>query len=329
MNNEIQAIKDPKNIKDVVLNKVVNMQSTGGLSIPDGYNPTNSLHSAWLIFEGDKKLMNTSNTSKANALLKMVALGLDPGKTQGYFIPYAGHVQFQPSYHGNVMILKRDAGALTVNANVVYKGDEFKFEIDPKTGGRIVTKHEQTLESLDSKEPVGGWVTITFEDERLNHTEIMTYEQIKQAWMQSAMIKNEEGIKRSKTHNDFQEEMIKKTVINRAAKRFVNTTGVSINHKLADKIDEKNRKVVFDAEVQNEQATESLDFDLTEQMNVQPEQPEAETVEPELVEVEEQSVNTETGEINSRQQEAPEKELEENPFANSDNKPANDEETPF
>lgn len=314
-NNKLQAIENPKNIKDVVLNKVVNMQASGGLTVPEGYDPTNALHSAWLIFEGDNKLKATTDISKANALLKMVALGLDPGKMQGYFIPYKDVVQFQTSYHGNVMILKRDSGALAVNANVIYKGDDFKFVIDPKTGGRKVTKHEQTLESLDSKDPVGAWVEITFEDERLNHTEIMTFQQIKQAWMQSMMIKDEEGIKRSKTHNNFQEEMIKKTVINRAAKRFVNTTSVSFNNKLAEQIDDKARKQVFDSEIQDEQAAEVLDFDLSQQINTKKE------AEPELV-----NVNNDTGEIIENEQ--PAEAYEENPFANTDDKVQQFEDNP-
>ena len=319
-NNNLQAIENPKNIKDQVLNQVVKLQGSGGLTVPAGYDPTNALHSAWLIFEGDKKLMATTPVSKANALFKMVALGLDPGKQQGYFIPYGNTVQFQSSYHGNTMILKRDAGALAVDANVVYKGDDFKFEIDPKTGKRVVTKHEQTLESLDSKEPVGAWAAITFEDERMNHVEIMTYQQIKQAWLQSAMLKDEESIKRSKTHNNFQEEMIKKTVINRASKRFRNTTGVATNAKLIEEIDEKTRKQVFDAEVEKEQAAAELDFDTVEEVNATADAP----VEPEFV-----NVDTETGEIKEENNKQPAA-AEENIFDNSDNKkPIDDESVPF
>ncbi len=48
---------------------------------------------------------------------------------------------------------------------------------------------------------------------RDNYIEVMTIEQIKQAWMQSSMIKDEKALQNSKTHNNFKEEMAKKTVI--------------------------------------------------------------------------------------------------------------------
>lgn len=266
MTNQIQkvhtqAIANPKNMKDHVLNKIVDMQMTGGITLPAGYDPTNSLHNAWLIFEDNTKLMNASDHSKANALLKMVALGLDPSKQQGYFIPYGNNVQFQTSYHGNVHILKRDAGAISVNAQVVYKGDKFEFDIDPMTGKTRINKHSPTLESMNSKDPIAAYAVIHFEDASQNHVELMTFEQIKQAWLQSAMIKDEKALENSKTHNRFQEEMIRKTVINRAAKRFVNTTSVNTNAKLVQEIEQAERKQVFDAEVDEHQATEMLDFD--------------------------------------------------------------------
>ena len=290
--NELRAIENPKNIKDVVINRVVNMQSSGGLTVPAGYDPTNALHSAWLIFESDKKLMNATDESKANSFLKMVTLGLDPSKSQGYFIPYGNTVQFQVGYQGNVLILKRDASALTVDANVIYKGDNFKFEIDPKTGKRFVTKHEQTLESLDSKEPIGVWCQITFDDDRLNHTEIMTYEQVKKAWLQSPMLKTEADIEKSKTHNNFQEEMIKKTVINRASKRFRNTVSVSTNEELLKKIEKRERKMIFDAEIEENQAKEEIDFNTPD--TPEEKQEKIEVIEPEIVD---KKVDTETGEI--------------------------------
>lgn len=266
MTNQIQkantqAIANPKNMKDHVLNKIVDMQSSGGITLPAGYDPTNALHNAWLQFEDNPKLMNTSDHSKANSLLKMVALGLDSGKQQGYFIPYGNNVQFQTSYHGNMLILKRDAGAVSVNAQVVYKGDNFEFDIDPMSGKTRILKHSPTLESMNGKDPIAAYAVIHFEDTTQNHVELMTFEQIKQAWLQSPMIKDEKALENSKTHNKFQEEMIRKTVINRAAKRFVNTTSVNTNSKLVQDIEQTERKQVFDAEVDENQAVEQLDFD--------------------------------------------------------------------
>ncbi len=85
-------------------------------------------------------------------------------------------------------------------------------------------------------------------------------EQIKQAWMQSSMIKDEKALENSKTHNNFKEEMAKKTVINRAAKRYINTsTDANLQH--VKDIEERQRKEVFDAEIEENQAVEVLDID--------------------------------------------------------------------
>ncbi len=68
------------------------------------------------------KLMSCNDTSKANALLDMVTQGLIQLKINN-IIPYGNKMQLQRSYHGNVIILKRDAGAQDVVAQVIYKGD--------------------------------------------------------------------------------------------------------------------------------------------------------------------------------------------------------------
>lgn len=121
-------------------------------------------------------------------------------------------MQLQRSYHGNIMMLKRDAGATDVVAQVIYDGDTFKQELD--SVGRIKSiKHEQDFFNINKDKIVGAYCTIVFSDNRDNYIEIMTMDQIKQAWMQSSMIKDEAALNRSKTHNNFKEEMAKKLLL--------------------------------------------------------------------------------------------------------------------
>ncbi|EHT55420.1 recT family protein [Staphylococcus aureus subsp. aureus CIG1176] len=94
--------------------------------------------------------MSCNDTSKANALLDMVTQGLNPAKNQCYFIPYGNKMQLQRSYHGNVMMLKRDAGAQDVVAQVIYKGDTFKQEMG-ETGRIKAIKHEQDFFNIDKE----------------------------------------------------------------------------------------------------------------------------------------------------------------------------------
>ncbi|HCY3175843.1 TPA: recombinase RecT [Staphylococcus aureus] len=84
---------------------------------------------------------------------------------------------------------------------------------------------------------------------------------MKQAWMQSSMIKDEKALQNSKTHNNFKEEMAKKTVINRAAKRYINTSTDSNLFKYAQESEQRQRKEVLDAEVEENANQEQLDFE--------------------------------------------------------------------
>lgn len=261
--NKLQKIEDQllveKNVSDNVLNKVRVLESQGNLELPKDYSPSNAMKQAWLKISQDNKLMNTSDASKANALLDMVTQGLNPAKSQCYFIPYGDKMQLQRSYHGNIMMLKRDAGAADVVAQVIYEGDTFEQELDEV--GRIKSiSHKQAFGDINKDNIIGAYATVVFDDKQ-NHIEIMTIEQIEQAWMQSSMIKDRDALKRSKTHNNFKEEMAKKTVINRAAKRYINTSTDEGLLKFANEADQRQRKEVFDVEVEENQATEDLDFD--------------------------------------------------------------------
>lgn len=261
--NKLQKIEDQllaeKNVSDNVLNKVRVLESQGNLELPKDYSPSNAMKQAWLKISQDNKLMNTSDASKANALLDMVTQGLNPAKSQCYFIPYGDKMQLQRSYHGNIMMLKRDAGAADVVAQVIYDGDTFEQELDEV--GRIKSiSHKQAFGNINKDNIIGAYATVVFGDKQ-NHIEVMTIEQIEQAWMQSSMIKDRDALKRSKTHNNFKEEMAKKTVINRAAKRYINTSTDEGLLKFANEADQRQRKEVFDVEIEENHATEDLDFD--------------------------------------------------------------------
>ncbi|EGQ3233475.1 recombinase RecT [Staphylococcus pseudintermedius] len=268
MSNELMQrvesqLLEEKNVSDNVLNKVRVLEAQGNLELPADYSPSNAMKQAWLQISQDNKLMACNDVSKANALLDMVTQGLNPAKGQCYFIPYGDKMQLQRSYHGNIMMLKRDAGAKDVVAQVIYEGDTFKQELD--SVGRIKSiKHEQDFFNINKDKIIGAYCTIIFDDNRDNYIEIMTIDQIKQAWMQSPMIKDEAALNRSKTHSNFKDEMAKKTVINRAAKRYINSSTDEGLLQFAKESEQRQRKIVLDAEAEQNANKELLDFDANE-----------------------------------------------------------------
>lgn len=221
--NSVVTTTQEKNITDEVLSRINVLKDKGELQIPQNYSAANALKSAWLILQEtvdkDKKpaLQVCSKNSICNALLDMVIQGLSPAKKQCYFVAFGGKLQLMRSYMGTIAATKRLKGVKNVYANCIYEGDEFEYKINLETGLKEIIKHEQKFENIDISKIKGAYAVIVRENEP-PYIEIMNINQIKKAWNQGAA-KGQSG-----AHQNFTDEMVKKTVINRACKLFVNTT---------------------------------------------------------------------------------------------------------
>ncbi|GAB3062005.1 recombinase RecT [Salinicoccus sesuvii] len=299
-----QQLVEDKNISDTVMNKLHVMQAQGNLDLPENYSAENAIKQAWLKIletqDKDKKraLDVVTKESVAYALQDMVTLGLNPGKNQCYFIVHGQKLTMMPSYLGNMMITKRVTGAKEVNAQVIFEGDDVEYETE---NGKIVNlKHKTKFGNRDSKQIIGAYATVVFDDESMNYTDIMTWEEIEQAWKQSPTV-YQGNIKDHSTHRKFPVEMAKKTVINRTTKKLRNSSDdESILSKQVQEYDKRQRKEVFDAEVEGNQATEELDIprepdvpDFEEAKYTEPEKEPAPAYDPETGEVQQASFDDE------------------------------------
>ena len=206
-----------KDITDQVSNRISQLQDDG-LALPKDYNPQNALKAAWFKLQQTKDRSNRpalqvcTRSSIANALLDMVTQGLSPAKTQYYFIVYGNEVQLQRSYFGTIAAVKRLSSVKDIDAQVVHQGDE--FAIGAYELGRIkVTKFVPKFENLD-KPIKGAFAFIELADGRVDYT-VMTQKQIQTSWGQS---------RQHNVQQKFGDEMAKRTVINRAAKMYINTS---------------------------------------------------------------------------------------------------------
>lgn len=215
-----------KTITDRVLSQITVFQNAGELKLPKDYSPENALKSAYLILketvdkDGKPVLETCTQESIARSLLKMIYEGLSPMKGQGYFIAYSGKLSFVRDYHGNILLAKRHGEVKKVIANAIYKDDDFYFSVEAGTGIKTVTKHEQTLESI-STPVVGAYAVLTLSD-GTTFTEVMNIDQIKAAWN----MRQGKGL--TKAHENFSDEMAKRTVINRACKPFIKSSDDSV-----------------------------------------------------------------------------------------------------
>lgn len=233
---------------DVVADKVRQFQERGEIHFPASYSPENAMKSAWLLLQSvqtkDYKpaLEVCSRDSIANALLDMVVQGLNPAKKQGYFIVYGKNLTFQRSYFGTMAVTKRVTGAEEIDAQIIYEGDEFEFEI--VRGRKKITKHKPSFSNMDDDKIAGAYCTIYWPDGR-EYTEVMTMKEIRQAWKKSKQNPDKEN----STHNEFPGEMAKRTVINRACKAYMNT---SDDGSLVMKHFQRQDEVLAEAEVEAE-----------------------------------------------------------------------------
>ncbi|WP_123799620.1 recombinase RecT [Limosilactobacillus fermentum] len=209
-----------RGIIEKVSDRIEAMKDEEGLALPANYSAQNALQAAALKLQsvkgrdGRPALTSCTQASVATALLDMVIQGLSPAKNQCYFIVYGNELQMQRSYFGTIAALKRLDSVEDIDAQVIHQGDEFEIGAD-ETGHIIVTKFKPSFANLD-KPIKGAFAFIKLTNGRTAYT-VMTKTQIDVSWSQSRNRQN-------KVQDKFSDEMAKRTVINRAAKMFINTS---------------------------------------------------------------------------------------------------------
>lgn len=209
--NQVAIIQ--KDITDTVNARVTQMQNEG-LVVAPNYAPANALKSAFFAMTNSPSgnlLEKCSKESIANALLDMVVQGLSPAKTQCYFIPYGNTLKMTRSYFGAMKVVKQLSNVKDIYAQVIYDGDTVKVE---NVGGRTQLISHETDWANQDNDIKGAYCIIERTDGEKILT-IMTKKEIDKSWAQS---------RNGSVQKSFPQEMAKRTVINRAAKEFFNTS---------------------------------------------------------------------------------------------------------
>lgn len=273
MSNQNQVAIIQKDITDDVNRSLIRLQEDG-LVLPPNYNASNALKSAFFKLQevkdrnGKPALEVCSKPSIANALLDMVTQGLSPAKTQCYFIVYGDQLQLNRSYFGTQAVLKRLTNVKDIWANVIFEGDVFDYQID---GGREkLLKHETNFLNRD-KEILGAYAVVkTVDNEEI--LTVMTRKEIEASWSQA---------KTKNVQNKFPQEMAKRTVINRAAKAFINTSDDSdllvdaINRSTENEYEDDRKEInpeyAAQKEIEQKANQEIIDVKRNEPLKKQPE----------------------------------------------------------
>ena len=260
MNNQVAQQQKPTKLTDLVLDRVKQMQDTQDLSLPKNYNASNALNAAFLELQKvqDRNhrpaLEVCSHDSIVKSLLDMTLQGLSPAKDQCYFIAYGNELQMQRSYFGTVAAVKRLDGVKKVRAEVVHEKDD--FEIGANEDMELVVKRFVPKFENQDNQIVGAFAMIKT-DEGTDFT-VMTKKEIDQSWAQTRQ-------KNNKVQQNFSQEMAKRTVLNRAAKMFINTSDDSdlltgaINDTTSNEYDDERRDVTPENNEHQQTTKELLD----------------------------------------------------------------------
>ncbi|MGN2341029.1 recombinase RecT [Streptococcus dysgalactiae] len=199
------------------VNKRIEEKQNENFIVPPNYSLGNALSNAYYELKNSSSgnlLSQCTDESIYISLLDMVAQGLSPAKKQCYFIKYGDKVQLRRSYFGTMKVVKELNEVKDIWAGVIFEGDVFKSEI--VNGRRKFVSHESDWENQDN--PIKGAYCIIEDINNEEYLTIMTKKQIDKAWS------------KAKTKNvqiDFPDQMAMRTVINRAAKLFINTSNDS------------------------------------------------------------------------------------------------------
>ncbi|HFX5453312.1 TPA: recombinase RecT [Streptococcus pyogenes] len=202
-----------KQVTSNVANRIEAMKSEGLLIAPN-YSVSNALSSAYYALKNSNSgnlLEKCTHESIYNALLDMVTQGLSPAKTQCYFIPYGNSVKLNRSYFGTMKVVKQLSEVKDIYVKVIYEGDDFQAE-NTETGWKFV-KHDSNWKNQDNL--IEGAYCIIKKNDGEEVMTIMTKKEIDKSWGQS---------RNGSVQKNFPQEMAKRTVINRAAKQFFNTS---------------------------------------------------------------------------------------------------------
>lgn len=237
MTNELTQ----KQITSPVAARIQEMQKEG-LMIAQNYSVSNALSSAYYALKNSASgnlLEKCTPESVYNALLDMVTQGLSPAKTQCYFIPYGNTVKLTRSYFGTMKVVKQLPEVKDIYAQIIFKGDE--FEAENVDGRWKFVSHKSSWKNQDN--PIEGAYCVIEKTDGEKILTIMTKKEIDKSWAQA---------KTKNVQNNFPQEMAKRTVINRAAKQFFNTSDDNdlfidaVNRTTANEYDNERR--VKDAE---------------------------------------------------------------------------------
>lgn len=195
------------------------IKNHGEVIVPPNYDVNDAVKALYLKIlqtkdtQGRPVLETCTRTSIEQAIQECVSKGLNPNKTQCYIIPYGKALTLTTSYFGKQKLAK-DYAHIKINSAVIYEGEE--VNIEQRIDGSKIVHHKPDFSKFDPDKIVGAYAVAVREDGTVDDSEVMTMKEIKRSWAKSST--------GGTVHKEFPTEMARRTVINRLAKKYINTS---------------------------------------------------------------------------------------------------------
>ena len=256
-------------VEEVALSKI-NSYIELGMTLPEGFNPANSLKKARIMLNdmkvnGKPVLEVVSQASVIQCLIDACCKGLDYSESQVYFIPRNGVMTNLESVYGRIARAKRASKNYKPIVQYVHEGDDFEIGVNVETGQTIIKKHETSIDNLD-KPIIAAYAYVTDDS---GNTEI--YIMTKREWLMSWK-KSSNGCAVAK---EFERDMIYRTIVKKSTKALVNANVKSVGYALnSDEDDDEvlggDNQPKFDNKVEDvvaeeiQESTETIDTETGE-----------------------------------------------------------------
>lgn len=245
---------------DEIRGQLARMDSQFKMALPDHVPVEKFTRVAITAISTNADLINADRTSLFSSCMKAAQDGLLPDGRESALVIFGGKVQYMPMVAG-ILKKARNSGELaSITAQVVHKNDPFSYRVDDE-GEHL--EHTPDVFSKDRGEIIGVYALAKTKDGEL-YIEPMTLDQIEKVRASSRTGKSSNG-----PWNNWWEEMAKKSVIRRLAKRLPMST--DLEDTLRRDVDEVDITPVAPEAQSQEPAKRTRQSRLSQVAQAQPE----------------------------------------------------------
>lgn len=190
---------------------VQKMEKQFALALPEHVSPERFVRVVMTAINSNPDLQKADRESVLGAAMKCAQDGLLPDGREAALVCYGNKAQYLPMIAGVLVKVRRSGELKTISAHIVYDKDAFTYTL----GDEERIEHQPYLEGPRGK-PIAAYAVAKTKDGGI-YREVMSLEQINQ-------VRNVSRAKNNGPWVQWWDEMARKTVLRRLAKRLPMST---------------------------------------------------------------------------------------------------------